>query len=90
MDNVNYILKTMDMADLAEKIANQVLEAARGGEDDDNMTWFLATATLATALDAVSMKCGRNPAETRNAVLAVAPEVDEIVGDMRCPNEDRE
>lgn len=89
MDNVNFILKAMEMVDLAEKIANQVLEAA-GGEYDDNMTWCLATATLATALDVVSMKCGRDPAETRNAVLAVAPEVDEIVGDMRCPNEDRE
>ena len=88
MDAMEYLLKTLEMADLAGKITDQVLEAA-GGKTDE-MAWYLATATLATALDVVSMKCGVDPAETREAVLAVAPDVDRIVGDMRCPNEDRE
>lgn len=87
MDAMKFLLKTQGMADLAEKIADQVLEAA-GGETDIHLC--MAAAVLATALDIVSMKCGVDPAETRKAILAVGPDVDEIVGDMRCPDEDRE
>lgn len=80
MDAMKYWLETLKMADLAEKIVDQVLEAAGGKAD--KMSWALATATLATALDTVSMKCGVDPAETREAVLAVSPDVDRIVGDI--------
>ena len=75
--NLEIIEKGTDMANrfIAE------LEEAFSGLDDGTM-FALAGGVLATALDGLSIKHGRDPEEVRELVLAIGPTADAAAKDV--------